>query len=211
MRENVRDTRELILETAEKLFYEKGYDSTSVRELSSATGLSVAGIYYFFADKEELLYTVLNRTIAGLNDSMRNGNTACSDVSQKIRNTIRNLLLYSIRKDRELNVLNREAMRLTEEHRTQINMTRGIGREELTRELIAYTEQQQLTDADIRYASFVIFSQTAWFTRWFSIRDEKELDRFAGRIFEMMDGALRLTSAGSQRCEREAAADTDIL
>ena len=57
MRSTEQNRKELILETAQELFYRNGYDSTSVRELAKETGLSVAGVYYFFSDKEDILFT----------------------------------------------------------------------------------------------------------------------------------------------------------
>ena len=48
-----------ILEAAEKLFVEKGFDGTSVRELAKAAGVNVAMISYYFGSKENLLEAIL--------------------------------------------------------------------------------------------------------------------------------------------------------
>lgn len=47
--------RELILEAAEELFAENGFDATSVRELASKAGVNIAMISYYFGSKEKLL------------------------------------------------------------------------------------------------------------------------------------------------------------
>ena len=68
--EKTVDKRERILDEAVSLFYEKGYDNTSIRTLAEATGLSVAGIYYFFQDKEEILFELLKQAGEDLIESV---------------------------------------------------------------------------------------------------------------------------------------------
>ncbi len=50
-----------ILDTAERLFIEKGYDRASLQEIIQETGLSKGAIYHHFASKEEILYAVCDR------------------------------------------------------------------------------------------------------------------------------------------------------
>lgn len=51
------DTRDQILTTAFKLFFEKGYKEVTMSELVKETGLSKGAFYHYFSSKEEL-YTV---------------------------------------------------------------------------------------------------------------------------------------------------------
>ena len=44
-----------IIETAEKLFADKGFDGTSVRDIADEAGINVAMISYYFGSKEKLL------------------------------------------------------------------------------------------------------------------------------------------------------------
>jgi AcrR family transcriptional regulator len=53
-------TRERLLETASHLFAEKGYASTSVREIVTRAGVSKPVLYYYFQSKEGLYYAILN-------------------------------------------------------------------------------------------------------------------------------------------------------
>ena len=45
-------TRALILETAMRLFQERGYDKTTMRAIAQEAGVSVGNAYYYFASKE---------------------------------------------------------------------------------------------------------------------------------------------------------------
>jgi AcrR family transcriptional regulator len=48
-----------MLETARRLFWEKGYWATSMRDIGISYGCKPANIYNFFSDKEEILFEVL--------------------------------------------------------------------------------------------------------------------------------------------------------
>ncbi len=52
-------TRERLLETASHLFAERGYASTTVREIVSRAGVSKPVLYYYFQSKEGLYYAIL--------------------------------------------------------------------------------------------------------------------------------------------------------
>jgi AcrR family transcriptional regulator len=53
------DKREHILLTAERLFGEKGFDGTSVRDIAQAAGVNLAMISYYFGSKEKLLEAMI--------------------------------------------------------------------------------------------------------------------------------------------------------
>ncbi len=48
-------TRALIVETALRLFRERGYDATTMRAIATEAGLSVGNAYYYFDSKEHLV------------------------------------------------------------------------------------------------------------------------------------------------------------
>lgn len=55
------ETVRKILDTAERLFIEKGYDRTSLQEIIDETGLSKGAIYHHFTSKDDILYSVCDR------------------------------------------------------------------------------------------------------------------------------------------------------
>lgn len=52
--------RARILDTAARLFAERGYNGIAMREIAEAVGVSKAGLYYHFQDKADLLLAILN-------------------------------------------------------------------------------------------------------------------------------------------------------
>ncbi|QKZ19278.1 TetR/AcrR family transcriptional regulator [Streptomyces chartreusis] len=57
-------TRALILETAMRLFQERGYDKTTMRAIAQEAGVSVGNAYYYFEGKEHLIQGFYDRIAA---------------------------------------------------------------------------------------------------------------------------------------------------
>lgn len=62
-----RDTRERLLDAAERLFAERGFEGTSLRAITHAAGASVSAANYHFRSKEALLRATLRRRVEPVN------------------------------------------------------------------------------------------------------------------------------------------------
>jgi len=61
--------RERLLDSAERLFAERGFDSTSVRDLAATAGCNLASVNYYFGGKENLYVEVWRRHLLLLKDA----------------------------------------------------------------------------------------------------------------------------------------------
>jgi AcrR family transcriptional regulator len=61
------DTKTRILDAAERLFVEHGFEATSLRSLTSAAAVNLAAVNYHFGSKEELFQAVLTRRLDPMN------------------------------------------------------------------------------------------------------------------------------------------------
>jgi AcrR family transcriptional regulator len=62
-----KSTRERILDTAERLFAERGFDGTSLRAITSAAEVNLAAVNYHFRSKNDLVHEVISRRLAPIN------------------------------------------------------------------------------------------------------------------------------------------------
>lgn len=62
------DTKQKILDTAERLFGSQGYTPTSLRQVIAEAEVNVAAVHYHFGSKEDLLDAVLARKIGPVTD-----------------------------------------------------------------------------------------------------------------------------------------------
>lgn len=57
----ISSTRDLIVEKADSLFYEGGYEATSFAEIATALGISRGNFYHHFKTKDDILDAVITR------------------------------------------------------------------------------------------------------------------------------------------------------
>jgi AcrR family transcriptional regulator len=61
------DTKQTILDTAERLIAEKGIDAVSLRSITSEASVNLAAVHYHFGSKEALVEKVFERRVTPLN------------------------------------------------------------------------------------------------------------------------------------------------
>ena len=69
MNDNRPVTTERILDAAERLFADHGFEGTSIRDIVDAAKVNLAAVHYHFRSKEALLEAVLTRRISIVNDA----------------------------------------------------------------------------------------------------------------------------------------------
>jgi AcrR family transcriptional regulator len=70
---NPARTRAAILDAAEKLFAQKGFEATSLNEVGTAAGVSRGTPGYFFGSKSDLYQAVLDRSFTEVREAVRAG------------------------------------------------------------------------------------------------------------------------------------------
>lgn len=63
-------TKRKIFETSMKLFAEKGYDATSIEEITSIVGVAKGTLYYHFSSKEEIFHFLIDEGMKLLQNSI---------------------------------------------------------------------------------------------------------------------------------------------
>ena len=102
-----------ILAHATDVFFEKGYEAASMRDLSRATRMSLAGLYYYFESKEKLLYLIQKHTFETIVARLRERLEGAGDPEQRVRILVRNHLEYFLANQKAMTVLSHEDEVLT--------------------------------------------------------------------------------------------------
>ncbi|HET7120748.1 MAG TPA: TetR/AcrR family transcriptional regulator [Solirubrobacterales bacterium] len=63
--------RRVVVATAARLFAERGYDGTSMSELTAATGLAAGGLYHYIEGKDDLLIAICDELLEPLLERAR--------------------------------------------------------------------------------------------------------------------------------------------
>src|SRR5688500_9184414 len=100
---------EFILRTAARIFAEKSYHSTSMRDISRATNVSLAGLYHYCKSKEELLFLIQDNCFGHVLESLEQRLIEVEDPTKKLAIFIENHLSFFAANMSEMKVLSHEA------------------------------------------------------------------------------------------------------
>lgn len=78
-------TKRKIFETSLKLFSEKGYDATSIEEITATVGVAKGTLYYHFSSKEEIFNFLVEEGMKLLINSIEIKISRCDNVLDKIK------------------------------------------------------------------------------------------------------------------------------
>jgi len=98
-----------ILGHATEVFCRKGYEGASMRDLSRESGMSLAGLYYYFESKERLLYLIQKHTFTTIVQRLKARLEGVTDPEGRIRIFILNHLEYFLANQAAMKVLSHEA------------------------------------------------------------------------------------------------------
>src|SRR5467141_2808445 len=97
-----------ILAHATEVFDEKGYEGASMRDLSRVSGMSLAGLYYYFESKEKLLYLIQKHSFTTIVERLRERLDQVEDPAERIRVFILNHVEYFLANQKAMKVLSHE-------------------------------------------------------------------------------------------------------
>jgi AcrR family transcriptional regulator len=98
-----------IIGHATEVFCKKGYEGASMRDLSRESGMSLAGLYYYFESKERLLYLIQKHTFTTIVQRLKARLEGVTDSEERIRIFILNHLEYFLANQAAMKVLSHEA------------------------------------------------------------------------------------------------------
>lgn len=81
--------RQRIIEAADQLFYQRGYNQTSFSDISDATGLPRGNFYYYFKTKEDILDAVVTSRVQFYSDKLQLCDQAATDPQQRLLQFVR--------------------------------------------------------------------------------------------------------------------------
>jgi AcrR family transcriptional regulator len=174
-----------ILAHATDVFDEKGYEGASMRDLSRASGMSLAGLYYYFESKEKLLYLIQRQAFTTILERLRARLERVTDPEERIRVFILNHLEYFLANQKAMKVLSHEDEVLKNGYGTEIA---GIKREYVRAcvELMEQLKRAEALDFSSRTAALSLFGMMNWIYTWYKPRvdgDAEKLTQQMGDIF----------------------------
>ncbi|HTW60080.1 MAG TPA: TetR/AcrR family transcriptional regulator [Terriglobales bacterium] len=183
-----------ILTHATEVFCKKGYEGASMRDLSRASGMSLAGLYYYFESKERLLYLIQKHTFTTIVQRLKARLEGVSDTEERIRIFILNHLEYFLANQAAMKVLSHEAEVLKNGFGSEVA---AIKREyyRICVGLLDELKRARALQFSTRIAVLSLFGMMNWIYTWHNPRVDADAASLAG---EMGDVFLRGVTAGGR-------------
>lgn len=181
-----------ILTTAAQVIADEGYEKASMRKIASRAGVSIAGLYYYFESKEEVLYLIQSYTFDSLVKNLKERLDAGGEDSAeaRIRLVVENHLDHFLKNMPELKVCARELeslkgdayKKVLEKRREYYLITREIIDE------LSEGSQQQL-DSDM--AALALFGMLNWVYMWYNPRRHRGLKKLEEQLSSIFIDGIR--------------------
>jgi len=184
-----------ILRHATEVFFEKGYEGASMRDLSRASGMSLAGLYHYFESKEKLLYLIQKHTFTTIMERLRERLNASDDSDERIRIFVLNHLEYFLANQKAMKVLSHEDDVLKNGFGSEI----AALKREYYRICLGLMEDYKRTSGNgfsCRIAVLSLFGMMNWIYTWHNPRVDADARQLA---LQMGDLFLHGISNGSRK------------
>ena len=174
-----------VLAHATEVFCEKGYEGASMRDLSRASGMSLAGLYHYFQSKERLLYLIQKHTFTTILEKLKERLDEGAEPEERIRVFILNHLEYFLVNQQGMKVLSHEDEALKNGLGSEIA---AIKREyyRICLGIMESLKSERGLDFDARTAVMSLFGMMNWIYTWYNPRVDggaRELAQRMGDIF----------------------------
>jgi AcrR family transcriptional regulator len=178
---------EFILRTSARIFALKGYHSTSMRDISRATKVSLAGLYYYCRSKEELLYLIQDNCFGHVLERLERRLSETQDPLEKLRFVIENHLSFFAANMAEMKVLSHEADSLAGEMQEQVNGKKQQYTRLVRRILSEVQSSQAHTDdgaqkLDLTVGTYALFGMMNWIYNWYDPRGKLSIGDLVDNI-----------------------------
>ena len=188
MRQGVQERK--ILTVAARLFWENGYQGTSIDEIARKTGMNKATIYYYFKNKVALLYEIISAPLEEMIEIAEKTFESDLGPTEKLKSLIRGHIEY------QLNHLGFVGIG----HIERKNLPKGFLRKYLERRdkyesffrqvINAGIEADRFASADVKLGSLFTLGFVTSITQWYDPKGRFSVDEIASEACKYVLNAL---------------------
>lgn len=176
-----------ILNRATEVIGEKGFGQASLRMIAKEGDFSSAAVYYYFRNKEELLFAIIRRGLQGVIDSVKQAVQSVASPEEKLFAVIFGSLAYHIDNFNEFKVLFKESNSLEGEYAEEAQRLRD--------DYVAIVNQV----IDLQYSIKSLQDSTLVHDAW----RERHVYYLIGLVSWTVMNRRRIQSTGSEALEVE--------
>ena len=182
---------EFILRTAARIFAEKSYHSTSMRDISRATNVSLAGLYHYCRSKEELLFLIQDNCFGRVLERLEQQLETVKDPVARLSLFIENHLSFFAANMAEMKVLSHESESLRGDLHVHVS-TRKDNYTKLARKILhdVQTLRDHKQPVDLTVATYALFGMMNWIYNWYDPQGKLTVQDLAQHLTQLFLGGF---------------------
>ena len=191
MKLHSRDDRsEHIYQIAMELFLERGYDNTPLSLIAKRSGLSKAGLYHYFENKEQLLFSIHQHNIEHHLIPILERAEAEPDPEKRLISFLQEYITIMINEGTQLVI--HEARRLDPEHYQEILKSWRRVFELLTDTISELKNQGKVPEfLNTAFSAFAAIGMCAWTSYWFDKSRPENIDELVQTMTHIFLSGIR--------------------
>jgi AcrR family transcriptional regulator len=189
---------ERLLSTAARVFADKGFHATTMRGLARATGMSLAGMYYYVHSKEDLLCAIQERCFHQVLAGAEAAVAEAAEPADRVARFIHHHVDFFASHMSEMKVLSHEAKSLSGARLEKINRLKHRY-VDLLAGLIAELDVGTEARFDPRIAAYALFGMMNWIYTWYHPKGPVSPETLANHFAQLfLTGATAPPTAVAQ-------------
>ena len=177
-----------ILEKSSKLIAARGYHGTSMRSLAKATDRSLAGLYHYFNNKEEVLYLINHNGFSYLLTAAQTTDKEDNlSAENKLRSFISNHVFYFSNHIDEMKVMMSGTQPLDQKRGGAIRKLKNEYTEvaqNIVKGFVASKGRHKLAKTELERKTFLLFGMMNWIFGWYSRQEHGATEELTQDIFK---------------------------
>ena len=188
-------TAELIRSSAIDLFFEHGYEATSLRAIAGEVGIQVGSLYNHLTSKESLLYSIMSTIMEDLLREFDSRLAVVTDSVERLRAAIEVHVFFHTARAREVFIGNSELRSLTAAHRRKVVKLRDQYEERFVDIIERGVADGSFQAPDPKLTAWAILAVGTSTSTWFRADGRLQLEEIAALYTELVLNGLTAAHA----------------
>jgi AcrR family transcriptional regulator len=162
-----KQRREQLLDVGRQLFAERGYDGTSISELTAATGLAAGGLYHYIEGKDDLLIAICEELLEPLLERAREIVAAGAPPVEQLRELVGAWVAHVVEHRHHMLVFTQERQAIERQQRWRRVRSQRKAFEKILDDVLARGEADgSMSFADRRLSLLALLGMVNYTPQW---------------------------------------------
>lgn len=162
-------SRDELMNVATRIFAQKGFRGTSIRDIAEAHGVSVSNIYHHFGNKEGLWLAIIEQTVKDLPRQLTAAAQSQSEPVDRLRDIVRTHLEFIEHHQQEVRIFFVNESMLSPDGAKIIRNTQKKILDIYMKEISSMKELGLLRIKHVKITCLNILALVNWHLRWFRV------------------------------------------